>query len=237
MFLRAIATYDYLDGEPPVLIERKSAHKGYSRKILTDFEKKHLPDFLQEKKFTVLPQTGRFLYAVSSGNYYYFERDCSDARDRLLVLQSKSEITPMELKYLFVNMNHIDADRKAVRDTLEDMLANPPAYTGHDILIKSVRRGVEQTKEVLLDDVGKLLDRGEKLEVLVSQTAALERSSQAFLENSRQLKEQQQCCSGTRTFFRHTGEAISGAATSAVNPFASNPVTDEVEAYESPRLE
>lgn len=240
MFLRAIATYDYADGHPPLLVERKSAATGYSTRILTDFENKYLSEFMAGTEHAELPSDKRFMYEVSSGNYYYFKRIATAGDDRLLVMQSKSKIDEKELAYLLININHIDEGRNAVRETLDDVLKNPLNFIGRDILVNSVRGGLEQTKAVLLDDVGKLLRRGEKLEVLVAKTAELERQSQVFLENSKQLREQQQCCSGTRTFFRHAGEKMTGATSVVINPFAgigsNDPVPDDVETYESPQL-
>lgn len=218
MFLRAIATYDYEDDDNPRLTERKSAYERWAGSKLTAFERQHLKEFIDQKDHIILPLNTYFQYEQSQGNYYYFKRIHDGESDRLLVMNSKTPLGEKEMAYLFVNINHIDVGHKEITDTLDDILKNPLGYTGKDLLVKSVRRGVDQTKDVMLDNVDKLLDRGEKLEVLVSQTAELARSSQAFLENAKQLRENQQCCSGLRTATRHTGEAVSGFFSSRSAP-------------------
>lgn len=220
MFLRAIATYDYEDDVNPQLTERKSAYERWAGSKLTAFECQYLKEFIDDKDHIILPLNTYFQYEESPGNYYYFKRVHDGESDRLLVMNSKSPLGKKEMAYLFVNINHIDVGHEAITDTLDDIVKNPLGYTGKDLLVNSVRRGVDQTKGVMLDNVDKMLDRGEKLEVLVSQTAELARSSQAFLENSKQLRENQQCCSGLRTTTRHAGEAVTGLFSTRTVPAA-----------------
>jgi synaptobrevin homolog YKT6 len=75
-------------------------------------------------------------------------------------------------------------------EPLKEVLANPEAYL-IDRKIAKINIELEQTKEVLMQAMEKVIDRGDKLEQLVEKTEALQQTSFQFHEATKELN---RCC-------------------------------------------
>lgn len=54
--------------------------------------------------------------------------------------------------------------------------------------IRNLQRDVDEVKTVMTQNIGKILDRGDKLDILVDKTEDLSKSSESFAKSSRRLK-------------------------------------------------
>jgi hypothetical protein len=55
---------------------------------------------------------------------------------------------------------------------------------------KNIRDKIEETKELMIQNIDKALERGEKLDILVEKTGDLNQNSSTFRNNAKTLKNQ-----------------------------------------------
>ncbi len=159
-------------------------HKGgiFSSNPLSSVEKNTLtrvpPDL----------QAGAYYSSKVNDEYHYLS---VSAHNFLMVIVSRKEISQYELGFLFKNIEHAQVRPTVVRATLDTIVTNPYGFTGRDIQISAVLKQVEELKEIALDNMEKLLERGDKLEELQPKTIQLKASSKKFVDEAEKLNK---CC-------------------------------------------
>lgn len=145
--------------------------------------KSAFPSAMQPKK----------VYPIESKNeycYLYF----STKTNAFLAISSKKPLDPIEQRYLFNNIEHIVKTDSKVKLTLEDIIANPLRFTGRDLLIGRINDIVgKEIPAIMLDNIDKVLQRGEKIEDTLDKTDHLVGSS-IHLDDGLKRKYKKTCC-------------------------------------------
>ena len=150
-------------------------------------------------KFTYNADKHTFNYLVDSGFTYLVVAD--DACGRQLPFQFLEKV-----KGIFAqkfagsvgeNANAHSLDRtfgptlkKEMEETmaLEQLSGGAQNGGGGDTKVASVQQQVSEVKEIMMDNIEKVLDRGEKIEVLVDKTEALRFQADNFHKQGRALR-------------------------------------------------
>jgi hypothetical protein len=181
--LRAIAiysdTYTQLDAAP-----QKSSGL-FSHNPLEEFEKNTLSELPKQ-----LPE-GTIYHSrpLPNGEHHYVQKIASS--NIVIAITSKSTISKKELDFLFTNINHIHLKRKSIKVSLNDVVLNPYAYTGKDLLIEKTSDHINSVKNQLHSNVVDILKRGENLEVMEEKAINLEKESETFYKKSKKVNS---CC-------------------------------------------
>src|SRR5690349_21119375 len=105
----------------------------------------------------------------------------------VLVMNSRSELEDTEAHYLFINMLHAYIRPVIANVTLQKIIDNPMGYTGKDCNLARIKQDLEETKKIMIENIDKIIERGEKLERLNDTTIRLQQASQAFEEEAKKL--------------------------------------------------
>jgi hypothetical protein len=184
--LNAIGIYlDCRETKPGVFQKVNAApqHKGglFSSNPLANLEKHsltQLPPILELNSLYSFHVNAEFHYILKTGKF-------------LLTIASRKELFPKELAFLFKNIEHVQLRPATVKVTLDDIVANPLGFIGKDILVGKVLQDVQELKVIALNDMDKMLDRGQKLEELYPRTIKLQDESLKFKEQAEKLNK---CC-------------------------------------------
>lgn len=112
----------------------------------------------------------------------------------LIVICSKNPLDAKEAAYLMINIQHAFERPDSSRVTLEDIIINPLAYITKDHLIVSARQDIEEVKQISLNNINALLERGERIDDLYASTVKLTQASATFKHRA---QEQNSWCSGS----------------------------------------
>ena len=110
--------------------------------------------------------------------------------DMLIAIVSRKELEPKELAYLFLNIKTIYL-RPALNISLDEVVMNPYNYIGRDILISRIKEQAVEVKAIAIENIEKILLRGEKLERLLEKTDDLARDTISFKREAKRLNS---CC-------------------------------------------
>ena len=143
-----------------------------------------------QKKFkeTILPS---FPLDISSDQISYFEieREYFYARkmqdSNVVIVSSKNKLEIKELAHLFVNISHVQQGR--LRQSLNDIVINPIGFIGRDLYTNKILEDVQELKNIMMEVINKVLERGEKIEILGAKTTELVQLSDTFKKKSSEL--------------------------------------------------
>jgi hypothetical protein len=180
MQLYAIGIYER---EPPhsrISIAQKDKSL-FASNDLEKFEKSTLPRLPAD-----MAVNGVYSLAVDNEMHYVQARE-----NMLLVISSRSKLLEIECNHLFKNIYHIHKRPEAVKRTLDHVLANPIGFIGRDLLVERVSESLGDLKIVMLDNIEKVLARGERINELEAKTIKLEADAQKFHKSAKNLN---RCC-------------------------------------------
>jgi Synaptobrevin len=186
--LRAIAIYDDAPRNASGTFQRISfaqQDKGtlFNSNQLADLEKYTLPSLPDDLDTTKT-------YSISVMNeYHYVKKNPGDKF--IMTICSRSKLAISELHYLFINMRHAHLRSASIGLTLNDIMANPIGYTGHDALLTNTKKEVHAVKDIMIANIDKILINAEKLDELKQQTERLVLDSDRFNKSSKALN---RCC-------------------------------------------
>lgn len=200
MKIYGIAVYSDLRAERGRFQKLQSSPAGsgglFSSNVLENLEKRSLPR---------LPEPGAMeaetpYYFVSEGEHHYIMLSKSNyvlaiVSRQSLVADTSKEQCEQDLKALFRlfhNIEHAYIRPLSVNTTLDKIVANPLGYIGKDLLISKVSDQIQEVKMIAMDNMEKLLERGEKIEALFPKTVQLEESSLEFKKRAEDLN--RRCC-------------------------------------------
>ncbi|OGT53257.1 MAG: hypothetical protein A3E84_01380 [Gammaproteobacteria bacterium RIFCSPHIGHO2_12_FULL_42_13] len=150
----------------------------FSGNQLGSFEKHtltSLPSEMVENRAYYFPMKDEHHYVI---NYL---------QDNILIaIVSKTELEIKELTYLRTNIRTIYL-RPNLNATLDDVIVNPLGYINRDILITRLKEQAAEVKTIMLDNIEKVLQRGEQLEVLLDKTDRLRLDAITFKGNAKKL--------------------------------------------------
>lgn len=80
----------------------------------------------------------------------------------------------------------------ALNDQFKPILKEKMTYYNSEKAnkFKNIRDKIEETKDLMIQNIDKALERGEKLDILVEKTGDLNQNSQTFKNNAKKLKNQ-----------------------------------------------
>ncbi|HVY53210.1 MAG TPA: hypothetical protein VHA13_01680, partial [Gammaproteobacteria bacterium] len=159
-FIQAIAIYTYRSGADFLKVisaPDASKMKLFNDNLLGNVENNSLPQLVKEEPNHI------FHYRYTNEHHYVKKLAQPDI---VMAILSKTKISPEELTYLFINIAHTYNNKDVVKISVHDILENPLAYTGKDILLKSVSSKTEEVKSLVHKNIEKIIERGEKLDVL-----------------------------------------------------------------------
>jgi hypothetical protein len=180
MKLYAMAVYRYnSDGQ---LIKEDAApptQTGFhGSNPLKKFEENTLPKIQPSTQ----SQSNGFEYFKVGNEYHYVLGGMEDIR----VIVSRSELDAKELYFLFLNSRSVP---------LKEILANPIGYIATDafhVKKEKLQNNVDDLKNILLKAIDKELARGQRLEVLETETLKLKITAGGFHDETKKLNP---CCS------------------------------------------
>lgn len=113
----------------------------------------------------------------------------------IIVVGTKSESNICLIYGLNVDYNHhilISLSKKIIKDGLKKTIAENFNYLKpQDIQICNIMNDLDETKNIMIDNIDKLLERGENLETLVERTKYLSDDSKQFYKRAKKLNS---CC-------------------------------------------
>lgn len=190
--LRAIGFYEVnKDPQTHALHFKKlnSAQIGQNRffteNLLKDFENKTTKQILPSD----LTQTN-ILHYQTEGEHHYVKR--LDDQTHVMVLVSRTPIDPREATNLFINTAHAIKRPDSTHVTLQQIVDNPLGYTGKNHQIEKIQQDLEETKDILIKGMERILERGEQIEMLSDKTIKLSLASKEFEEGAKKLNKK--CC-------------------------------------------
>ncbi|OGT45220.1 MAG: hypothetical protein A3E83_08095 [Gammaproteobacteria bacterium RIFCSPHIGHO2_12_FULL_41_20] len=187
MRLYAIGIYEYTQEDSPQFQLKKKAppNKGgfsglFSTDPLENLEKHTLKALPPEQDVT--------FRATYKDEYHYVKR--YPAEGIVIAIVSRNKLEPLELAYLFSNI-HTIYSKPNLAVTLDAIILNPLNYIARDIVTAQLKQKVQEIKEIMLENLEKLLDRGERIELLVRKTDYLANGATSF---KREAKKLNGCC-------------------------------------------
>ena len=124
-------------------------------------------------------------YELKVDNEYHYVLQA--ANNVVFAFVSRAKLDNTEAKYLFKNINHIHVSPTLVKMTLDDIIANPLGFTGHEINLGKIQSDVDETKIIMRKNVDELLGRGDTLESLEKKSVDLAEKSKKFREDTENL--------------------------------------------------
>ena len=144
-------------------------------------------------RFTYTADGHTFNYVVENGFTYLVVADSSLGRhvpfaclDRIKTEFVRDHATEAQ-DAIAHSLNKSFAPR--LKEHLEFCSANPEAVSK----VSQVQQQVSQVKEIMMDNIEKVLDRGEKIELLVDKSDALRFQADNFHKTGRQLRRKMWC--------------------------------------------
>jgi len=144
-------------------------------------------------RFTYTADGHTFNYVVENGFTYLVVADSSLGRhvpfaclDRIKTEFARDHATEAQ-DAIAHSLNKSFAPR--LKEHLEFCSANPEAVSK----VSQVQQQVSQVKEIMMDNIEKVLDRGEKIELLVDKSDALRFQADNFHKTGRQLRRKMWC--------------------------------------------
>lgn len=107
--------------------------------------------------------------------------------DLVVAICSRQKLQPNELQYLFRNIMHAHLRSKNTNITLQNIIDNPLMFIGRDAQIASLKQNVDETKQIMLENLDKMFNNMEKTEALVEKTENLVDLSETFRKKSAKL--------------------------------------------------
>lgn len=141
---------------------------------------KHLDQFIKEDT-----STSSLYFFSDDRHHHYYLKWISDTQ--LAVICTKTPLNEKEAAYLLINIKNALLYQQASGVTLEDIYMNPLGYTNRDHLPDHVRQSIQEVKEIMLKNIDSMLQRGEAIDQLVTQTDNLAYVSGLYRERSRTL--------------------------------------------------
>jgi len=140
--------------------------------------------------------SGRMSYAYDRHYFHYL------ASDGLIFLCMSDEQFPRRIAFAFLEdirtrflavykSTYKAAIAFAMNEEFSRVLKRQMEYFSYDPSvdkITQVQKKVDETKKVMVENIERVLDRGEKIELLVTRTEQLQDQSYKFQEGSRSLK-------------------------------------------------
>jgi hypothetical protein len=160
----------------------KSYTEFFSANPLDEIEKDIIPQFY----LSFLPNK---IYYFQSNEKHCYIKALTEKSEISLIL-SKKEIDISEAIHLFNNIDTVH-NKPSVKTTLDDIFKNPYSYAGKDILIAEISKDLEEIKNITLENINKLINRGELIEDLQERTKKLVVESAVFRDDAKKLN---RCC-------------------------------------------
>jgi len=130
---------------------------------LYDLEK----HFLSGSAFELKPDRIAFNEAIIE--YQYVRRDTK--YEVILAIVSRDWMDLPEVKRLFINMIHIHRKENNPSITLQSLIENP--LLQEELVVNKINKTNQETKEMIIENLDILLDRGESLDKLVEKSKNL----------------------------------------------------------------
>lgn len=181
----AIAIYTIKQQNKPQKIKYAQQEKGilFSTNQLETLEKSTLPKILSDAG-------GNNIYHFNAdGEHHYVKKLLIE--NMVIAIVSKKQLQPIELNYLFINIDHVRLRQERVKVSLDDIVMNPFGYIGKDLLVASISQNIAETKQELFNMRDQIIERGEKIEALEKKTIELCEASKQFQVNAKKLNK---CC-------------------------------------------
>lgn len=142
--------------------------------------------FLDANKKNFVNKLGYHKLKISGQAVYYMQV----TQDHLYAVAVDVELTEVQKRHLFAHI--VQAKQK---NDLENILKDPESATT-DIgmqKIAAIQKELNETKDIMLENIDKVLLRGEKVEDLVQRTDELKRTAGDFEWSATRLKNKQRC--------------------------------------------
>lgn len=186
-FILAIAVFESIDS---VRFKRKQyAQKDKGtlglfgvKDQLKLFEDKSLP--IVKEKLAV----GKVIYIEQGAEHHYLKLEPNRS---LLVMVTRNALERTEITHLFTNMRHALIRQEIVKFTFEDIVDNPIGYNTRNILLKCVSDQIEETKEMTIENIKKVIERGEDLAELQEKANQIRLNAEKFNQGA---KKGRRCC-------------------------------------------
>lgn len=189
MFIYALAIYDDIARLDSRVVKVDYAQKKQPNRLFPENLLASLDGALIADDFPA-SMASNVVYRYPSEDereFLYFKRIHANHRDVVLAIAIDKKLDLMELAFLFTNMAHIYIRPEKVKISLQHMVDNPLNYIGKDLLVDSLAQQVSETKEVLIENIHKILKRGEKLEEAVAASHKLKLTSEHFKDKAEEL--------------------------------------------------
>lgn len=142
-------------------------------------------------KFYAIMQPNKVYRCKTSKEYDYLYKIRIKSTDAIFVISSKYELDPSEKAFLFKNMEHILIRPDTVKKSLDDIVENPLAFTGRDILIGNIQDEMKEVIAIMQKNIDMVIKRGEDLENLKEKAIHLNKGAIDFEDKARKLNS---CC-------------------------------------------
>ena len=185
MEITAIAIYDLNNLENGLPKKLQQAPKSNS---ITLFQSDYLKNFEEiTLKSLTLPKSGGIFW-LNINNEYHYMQELPD--HRLAVIISRKDLHPNEdqaVNYLLINIKHAFIRPNAVNTTIDQIQASPLLYINKDLHTGTILKNIEETKAVAMNNIDKILERGEKLTDLQKKTVDLKEDAFEFRRRAEDL--------------------------------------------------
>lgn len=140
-------------------------------------------------KFNAETDTTHVHHFRNNNEHYYVM--LLPGANNLISIVSKSVLHPKEVGYLFLNIQHIYRTNEAVNQNLQKIINNPLEFMNMDMLIAKTQQSLDDLLVLLRNIEDKILERGDRLELLSDKTFTLNLDSKEFKTKSEDLN---RCC-------------------------------------------
>ncbi|VEG92060.1 hypothetical protein [Legionella spiritensis] len=140
----------------------------FARKALGKW-KKDIDDFVRQM------QPG-FCHCLYLDGYYIYGQKLGD---KACVIVCDTELTIEQMRYLAYYLLNIGVDRETVAAHMEK-------YT-RDEKVEQVKQELGEVKKIMIDNIDKVLERGERIEDLIKRTEGLADTSFLFHKKAKEL--------------------------------------------------
>jgi hypothetical protein len=181
--ISAIAVYDITNRSRIISAANSGGMTLFSPNPLSYVEKSLLPSVSSEYKDRISDEH------INGGAHHFILKDANEPF--IVVICSERKLRPEEIYHLFVNIKHAHLRPHVV--TLDEIIRNPIGFTGRDRLLEKTQSDIEDVNRIMLNNIDKVLQRHEKLDVLVEKSHQLELESLKFKNAAQTLNKP--CCS------------------------------------------
>lgn len=179
--------YAFVARGPTVLAEHTS-HSGNFATIAAETLPKMIDQLASQKKFTLVADGHTFNYLESDGYVFLCVADQAFGRQAPFACLDKIASD--------FSSSHGAAARDAIAHSLNrsfaPVLRQHMEYVSHNSgevdKVSKVQQQVSEVKEIMMDNIEKVLDRGEKIELLVDKTENLRFQADNFHKTGRALR-------------------------------------------------